>query len=293
MLNKQEQEILDNAPESATHYVIHSITGECLTYMEGGGELGGWCLTRSLADLRKKQGGQSSWLSDAVEKMAAIDKKQGKTVVDAVNTWAAEIPKLYVSELVNATSNYFVTFIDGQFGVDDVISNNVICDKEEFNQCVKEMSYDGGYDQFHCYKEASKMKLKPSDNNLGDKPAGYVKPRTKVEHVPMTTSHHYEIFKAMRDDGDVYVRCEDGEHEGMQGCIINLADAINDEVTIYRKVETEITWQDEAKELLIPASRRYMHNDGSGYSGYVGGYDCDDAVEIVANLIEKCHQQNN
>jgi len=270
MLNKQEQEILDNAPESATHYVIHSITGECLTYMEGGGELGGWCLTRSLADLRKKQ---------------------GKTVVDAVNAWG---------EFELSPSGGVETF--RYCPADDSIigchykaeaSDGLVCTIKEFNQCVKEMSYDGGYDQFHCYKEASKMKLKPSDNNLGDKPAGYVKPRTKVEHVPMTTSHHYEIFKAMRDDGDVYVRCEDGEHEGMQGCIINLADAINDEVTIYRKVETEITWQDEAKELLIPASRRYMHNDGSGYSGYVGGYDCDDAVEIVANLIEKCHQQNN
>ncbi len=55
MLSKQEQEILDNAPEGATHYVIHAITGDYLTYRKDNEELGGWCLTRSLAELRKKQ----------------------------------------------------------------------------------------------------------------------------------------------------------------------------------------------------------------------------------------------
>ena len=87
--------------------------------------------------------------------------------------------------------------------------------------------------------QATNIKLKP-EPLAPDAPITPVKQGKKAEYVPMTTSNHYEIFKAMHDDGDVYVRCEDGEYEGMQGCIINLADAIHDEVTIYRKVETEI-----------------------------------------------------
>jgi len=51
---------------------------------------------------------------------------------------------------------------------------------------------------------------------------------------------------------------------------------------LYRKVEREVTWQEEAKLLLTPASRQYKHNDGKGF---VCGYDCEEVESIVSKLL--------
>jgi hypothetical protein len=159
MLTKQEQEILDNAPEGATHWMTHNTCAPCYGYSHND----------SIFDSRRVIASfMSEWTATP---LADLRKKQGNSLtLGGAGPTAAETP-------------------EGLRSMGDAVNS---------------------------------------------------KPRTKVEHVPMTTSHHYEIFKAMHDDGDVYVKCEDGEYEGMQGCIINLADAIHDEVTIYRKVETEI-----------------------------------------------------
>jgi hypothetical protein len=207
MLDKQEQEILDNAPTAATHYslnhagdVVYTYANLCIAGVVNGD-------FKPLADLHKK----------------------GKTVVDAVNA--------YKAELVVGVSAAFVTY-DSHLGCYGIGSNACreetrVCTIEEFNQCVDDLSkYANKHKGAHAPYTAYDYEQHKLDNK--------VKASTKVEYVPMTTSHHYEIFKAMHDDGDVYVRCEDGEYEGMQGCIINLADAIHDEVTIYRKVEVEI-----------------------------------------------------
>jgi hypothetical protein len=117
------------------------------------------------------------------------------------------------------------------------------------------------------------------------KKAEPVKPRVKVEYVPMVTSHPYKMFKAMEDDGDVYVLCEDGEYEGMSGCVINLANAIGDETSIYRKVETEVTWRSEVEEFIVNAT------EGMG-STYIDASDGDVVIDgrIPADdFVKMCH----
>ena len=40
----------------------------------------------------------------------------------------------------------------------------------------------------------------------------------------------------------------------------------------------------KAKEYLAPAYRQYKHNDGS--DGFVAGFDFQETIRLVANLIE-------
>jgi len=139
MLNKQEQKILDNAPEWATHimsqdsfeseYAIHS---EGVYYdnkdhshyaPRGAAFMPSWNPT-DLADLRNKQ---------------------GKTVADAVSYHGADASFL--------TSGYLIymnnTWSQASGGDWDEFK---VCTIEEFNQCVKEMSEFSGHNDLTRYQ---------------------------------------------------------------------------------------------------------------------------------------------
>ena len=73
------------------------------------------------------------------------------------------------------------------------------------------------------------------------------KPRTKAEYERVDLVEHWEYFKLMSDEGDLYVNCTDLSYEGMLGDNINLANALHDGSCIYRKVEIEI---DERQEFI-------------------------------------------
>lgn len=213
MLTKQEQEILDNAPikvelDNALNGAGLALHNELSKY----GDISGGMFNNMKGCLRV-----------AIETYLADLRKKGKIVWDAVNWANAEwnTSKHNRGVIVQGPRGEFM------FAESTTNPKHCVCNEQEFNQCVKEMSEIATANELMHYR-ANNSPLEPA------------KPRTNIEYVPMATSHPYKMFKAMEDDGDVYVICENGECEGMSGCVINLANAIGDEVSIYRKVETEI-----------------------------------------------------
>jgi len=199
MLTKQEQGILDNAPDGMDFYITHSVTGGNLGYCRRGERSKDFYVCHSLADLREKQ---------------------RKTVVDAVNAWG---------EFELAPSSGVETF--RYCPADDSImgchykaeaSDGFVCTIEEFNQCVKEMS-------FHNVSSAEFM-----DYQLGVKiPLEPIKPRIKVEYVKVDASVAVYWF----GEGDLYQSPTEGEPVSIQDYINALVLGGDD---LYRKVETEI-----------------------------------------------------
>jgi hypothetical protein len=147
MLSKEE--ILSSAPKDATHYAVD----EVVCYYKG-------IKPRSYSYMNI---GETVWnhIAGVTEltpvPLADLRKKQGKTVVDAVNYFKGEIPQLYTDEYVNARNNYYIVQNDCVLEVDDVESNLIVCDKYEFNQCVKYMSEHNGL--FEAYVRTAKQPL--------------------------------------------------------------------------------------------------------------------------------------
>jgi len=214
-----------------------------------------------------------------------LRKKQGKTVVDAVNAWG---------EFELAPSSGVETF--RYCPADDSImgchykaeaSDGLVCTIEEFNQCVKEMS-------FHNVSSAEFM-----DYQLGVKiPLEPIKPRTKVEYVKVEFDHIWEGIKAMEVGGETYF--VDG-NEDVQYIEIGNVPAFMRPLAmkeaIYRKVETEITWQDEVREFIagceeISVNTSFTEVLTYGYlNGELTKEACNDDSQIafVDEFIEMCN----
>ena len=125
MITKQEQDILDNAPEGATHYFIDN----------------GHVYYGGLSDLL---------LSD-------LRNKQGKQVWDAVNYYRGNKPaNNCLGRMIGYGLSYGFTITNGATsGVD------VVCTIEEFNQCVKEMSEFCNVASLSDYTRATNTPLEP------------------------------------------------------------------------------------------------------------------------------------
>ena len=78
------------------------------------------------------------------------------------------------------------------------------------------------------------------DVTLEEKPK-----RIRVEYERVDLVDHWEYFKLMSEEGDLYVNCTDLSYEGFSGDNINLANALHDGSCIYRKVEVEVSEKDE------------------------------------------------
>ena len=260
MLTKQEQGILDNAPDGMDFYITHSVTGGNLGYCRRGERSKDFYVCHSLADLREKQ---------------------RKTVVDAVNKLGVSCLYKYVNysiggDCFSITDNHKVA--DNYYRV---------CAIEEFNQCVKEMS-------FHNVSSAEFM-----DYQLGVKiPLEPIKPRTKVEYVKVEFDHIWEGIKAMEVGGETYF--VDG-NEDVQYIEIGNVPAFMRPLAmkeaIYRKVETEITWQGEVREFIAGCEEISINTSFTEVLtyGYLNGEltkeACNDDSQIafVDEFIEMCN----
>jgi hypothetical protein len=235
MLTEQEQEILDNAPEGAVtlittgpywgkemdederntlakdvddEYVMGS--GDC----EHGGtprmSPSGWVVRYDLADLRKKQ---------------------GKTVVDAVNYLQAEL----TADNCHHTSNEDETLIYNGSRYIAMKRENIghVCTIEEFNQCVKEMSEHNCALPFCTYKETTNKQLltkESSDYSFYES----VKPRMKVEYVKEKAVFFWKVAKDFSEKADFF-----DVHSNRINTLEGLLGAYKCD-DLYRKVETEI-----------------------------------------------------
>jgi hypothetical protein len=136
---------------------------------------------------------------------------------------------------------------------------------------IKRWSNDGDYQFEHSVTESVAYGKQITLADLKPK-------RTKVEYVKVESSEAVHWFAEF--EGDLYqYPSEDAKAITLQQYIDDLASG---EDQLYRKVETELTWKDEAKELLLPALRQYKHNNGDGF---VCGYDCEEVGSIVSKLL--------
>lgn len=210
MLTKQEQEILDNAPEGATHYLTSNEFGSSYAIYN----LGDY-------DTFDNKSLVSGFVWSMKYDLADLRKKQGKTVVDAVNHFKCE--------LVVGRSAEFVTYDSyaNGYGIGSVLSEKKtrVCTIEEFNQCVKEMSEVAGKNAYEAYATHEKTPLEP------------INPRTKVEYVKVTDS----IFNLQPDldAGEIYLKVGDNDEFNPIKGESTLAYAFEQD-KLYRKVETEI-----------------------------------------------------
>ena len=203
MLNKQEQEILDNAPEGATHWMAHKIHG--VKYLVESGD--------EFHNLNRMGIYLSEWKPAS---LADLRKKQGKQVWDAVNYFEGDL---------RGHSFVYEGRCNGMFKCNEECVNDYkfVCTVEEFNQCVKDMSEFCNVASLSDYTRATKTPLEP------------VKPRTRVEYVKVVDS----IFHLQPDliAGELFCNTCDG-YEVIDK-ELTLMNALY-EMNLYRKVETEI-----------------------------------------------------
>jgi len=245
MLTKQEQEILDNAPDGYDMYVS---SGYYIDSKHGQSSVDGR-MPRCMLITDETE-------YDRALPLADLSKKQGKTVVELFD---GHRYSFYVDD--NLHIGMYIILRNAFFDAD---TGNKICGAGQ----------------------ATNIKLKP-ELLTPVAPITQLKPRTKVEYVKVDNTPR-EIYQMLLTGDELYVNKEDkiyfdGEQFMRDDSRITY---IKQDNNIYRKVETEITWRDEAKELLIPAARQYKHNNGIGF---LCGYGCDETVQIVADLIEKLH----
>ena len=99
--------------------------------------------------------------------------------------------------------------------------------------------------------------------NLSELKSEQEKPkRVKVSYERVDFVEHWEYFKLMSKEGDLYVNCTDLSYEGLYGDNINLANALHDGSCIYRKVETEMDWRDEVKSKYSLVDFRNTDDEG-------------------------------
>ena len=216
-------------------------------------------------------------------------RKQGKTVVDAVN-------KLGVSCLYKYV-NYSI--VGDCFSITDnhEVADNYyrVCAIEEFNRCVKEMSNFAGVDGFVQYQAW----LSYANQNGLDKTLEPSKPRTKVEYV--------KVDKNV--EGGAYWECAREFAEGLVGTFwrdgrrgMMIQD--NEQLlsnykkgSLYRKVVTEITWQGEVREFIAGCEEISINTSFTEVLtyGYLNGEltkeACNDDSQIafVDEFIEMCN----
>jgi hypothetical protein len=319
MLTRREQEILDNAPEGATHYAIHAVTGECLQYMKEAVELGGWYRTRSLADLRRKQG--KTVVDGVVEKMAVIDKKQGKTVVDAVNYYHGDIESTDAKCIVSSNRGSIDLWYCDDFVALDTPKWSPLCTIEEFNQCVKELSYHAGVDAFVeyvCNKRPTKPFLQTGEEFEHTKALNFIRERmievhgenphydymhklnnaiifveraeepskTGVEPVKPRTKVEYEgvhqsvAVKAVLEGGkDYYFKGGDDSY-----ILLTMQSELEKFCRAFKEVETEITWQDELKDKYPAIDFNWLDDDGQHDLGSWNPKDFIEMCHFVTSL---------
>jgi hypothetical protein len=195
-------------------------------------------------------------------------------VVDAVNALHAKLSNSCGSVHENHTHLVF----DGDNGsyftfpkTRPLKKLNAICTIEEFNRCVKDMSHHAGIIKFGFYINSEKTPLEP------------IKLRMRVEYVKVEDSifHlHDDLISGQlywKDTDDSYKVISKRKHH----CIENDFSAAFMGDNLYRKVETEITWQGELKFFM----EKSEFIDGDIYVDrfFVG------SKEEIKELIEMCH----
>ncbi len=167
-----------------------------------------------------------------IEHDDGLRKKRGKTVVDAVNYYQADIYPVIDGSIYKASKvGYFPSNINEP-------NHELICTIEEFNQCVEEMSVNGDLKDFERYLIRNKFDvingvLTKANSDYSEYESNSVKPSTKIEYVNVTVKeakefHVDELFFYWGDDN--YVALKDVDS---QTFIIN-------QHKLRRKVETEI-----------------------------------------------------
>jgi hypothetical protein len=239
MTTQQQQDILDNAPEGATHYksgnyYMPSIDGYTYLFFSHG--VGHW----------EKSRNKKERLANATP-LAGLRKKQQPTVFDAVD--ALEGGLLCDSNGLKQIAPCWS--ITGN-GIE--YRDKLICTHEEFNQCVDDLAKyrnkQPTINSLHAYRqyEYAQHKL--------DNPQP--KPRTKVEYKEVNESNccvwdlkgmlERELLYTLH--GDVkYLLCSNNAPMHMLICF--------DEGRVYRKVETEI---DEKQDQIDEISKLLTMN---------------------------------
>lgn len=234
MLTSKEQEILDGAPDWA-ECVIQSKNNMMVTYAKYNG-----CCCALFLDNNNGEYAYGLWT--VIHNLADLRKKQGKTVWDAVN--------YFEGEMMNHTrSEAQIFYSDAGYNIG--ASGILICTIEEFNQCVDGLSKYANK-KVGCHSPHT-------DYNYEQHKKDYAqpKPRTKVEYVKVDKDAEGGAYwECARDFAENEVNLLVARTNPEACCVMswmNISD--NDELLrqykegkIYRKVEREITWQDEVIE---------------------------------------------
>lgn len=213
---------------------------------------------------------------------------RNQAIVDAVNALNGEltIENCYLNmngndKMLNKNrrGNYITTVVKVN---DDIFT----CTIAEFNQYVKEMSeaawLDGKKHDYSEYKAAFEFseKAKEIEWKNGDECCVISSCDYSIaQEFEKYLGENCTIKSVFKNDIGVDIAAV-GYKNGC--CICWRIDMLSKPETEEQKVERENA--EKAKELLISASRQYKHNNGDGF---VGGYDCEEVVNIVANLLKQ------
>lgn len=107
------------------------------------------------------------------------------------------------------------------------------------------------------------------------------KPKTKVEYVKCEFKHAWEALKEYQEDGNLFLSA------GAVGVYIppnDIYQVVGNHPNLYRRIETEITWQDELEEFMS----KCVHFDGA--NAIQDFYNGQPKIKVLDNeFLSMCH----
>jgi hypothetical protein len=221
-----------------------------------------WCIDSDDSDIDTWQPDIEALvkMQDEHDKKALADlKPEPKTVVDAVNHYRGQ------------NSWDHIIFKDDKWGCCDFGEwmKFSVCTKKEFNQCVNEMSLNKyGQIEFDIYSIHTKQLLTKENRDYSfyekaKSPKQIIelpkpKPQIKTEYEKCVEGF-LEVARE-HSEGCLYSHHSGGysEIEGLESLIGNY-----DHANVYRKVEREYTWQEEAAEFIANSKVLELTDDFS------------------------------
>jgi hypothetical protein len=219
MITEAEQKILDNAPEGAVYYGY---------------------------DIRKDVFYSKSQMANNVlslNSLADLRKKQGKTVVDAVNHYEAGAVKV-------GTNGWHIGLMSDNI----FYKSELVCSIEEVKQCIKEMAearwlvgsscdHTKNIDSGACFFDFEQYKKDYKEQ---------IKPRINVDYVECDNLQ-YALNDFELNEGVELYRCNDGRTRIRS--VKSLAQAYGED-RLFRKVETEI--KTEKRWIVIDPNKKAL-----------------------------------
>lgn len=235
MLTKQQQDILDNAPSDATHcamddkaYYYKDILSKGYMFLDS---MGNWMpgksvpiyrITHNLADLRQMQ---KPTVFDVVNKTKSVATTQHS---------ATEV-------FVRTNGSLAGRFETGTYCQRESMKHEAewICTIEEFNQCVDDLAMWANKPKgVHAHNYTNHKLNNPQP-----------KPRMKVEYVVINGGDKV-ICGVFASESVYYLHANSHDSRGVQYSEVKSLEALSCASTVYRKVETPMTWQDEVLDVV-------------------------------------------